>query len=386
VRTAIAATQLALSMTLLVGALLFIGTLNNLRALETGFDADRLMTVAFGFRQQGYDSARIEAFFSGMTTGLAARPEITDVAVGSGVPQFGGEIYFNVRLPGDSEPRRVPVSGGSPEYFATLALPIIAGRGWTHAEAQTPQPPVVISESLARQAFGNVDAALGEQVGFGQSSLIPGYDAAIVGVARDVLPENLREAPEPAVYRPIYRYSQSNQWLIVRAADAVGDALQQVRQASRAIDPALAVTPTLMEDRLSVRLGTERLMAWTMGFLAVLGFAVAAVGLHGLMSQAALQRRREFGVRLALGARRAHVIWLVLRSTFAVVLIGVTAGLVMTLTGVTWIRGLLFGITPIDPATYALATGALAGVVIVTGLLPAITASRVDPVETLRFE
>jgi ABC-type antimicrobial peptide transport system permease subunit len=127
-------------------------------------------------------------------------------------------------------------------------------------------------------------------------------------------------------------------------------------------------------------------MAWTMGFLAVLGFAVAAVGLHGLMSQAALQRRREFGVRLALGARRAHVIWLVLRSTFAVVLIGVTAGLVMTLTGVTWIRGLLFGITPIDPATYALATGALAGVVIVTGLLPAITASRVDPVETLRFE
>jgi ABC-type antimicrobial peptide transport system permease subunit len=123
-----------------------------------------------------------------------------------------------------------------------------------------------------------------------------------------------------------------------------------------------------------------------MGVLATLGFLVASVGLHGLMSQAVVQRRREFGIRLAVGASRGHVIWLVLRSALAVVLAGVGAGIVMALTGAAWIRSLLFGIAPVDPVTYALATGTLASVVLVTGLIPAIAASRQDPVEVLRFE
>jgi ABC-type antimicrobial peptide transport system permease subunit len=156
--------------------------------------------------------------------------------------------------------------------------------------------------------------------------------------------------------------------------------------AAAALDPALAITTTTMADRLDSRLGQERLLAWSLSALSVLGFVIAAVGLHGLASQAVAGRLREFGIRLAVGASRGHVMGLVLRSAFRMALIGIPVGIGLAWLGGEIVRSRLFGVGPGDPVLHLTAALTLVAVVLLSTLRAAWRASRANPVDVLRAD
>ena len=388
VRRWLAATQLALSMTLLIGALLFVATLRNLRGVDAGFDPTGVVTFDFEFRLQGYDAARVQTFLEALMETVAEQAGVSAVAVGVGTPQYGGETNYRVFLPDSlpDDPPRVPVSAVTGGYFDVLGMRFVAGSGFGTPAATEAAAGIVISESLARRAFGGAREATGGLIRFPETRAEPEHPQRVLGVVDDVRAESLREEGDAMIYRPLVSWQTVNALFLIRSSRPSDDAIRLVREAAASIDPALAFTPTPMTSRVDARLGRERLLAWTLGVLAVLGFLIAAVGLHGLVSQSVVERVREFGIRLAVGASRGQVIWLVVRSSLIVVLAGVPLGMLLAGLGGALVRSQLYGIEPASPVAHAAAALALVAVVIVASLVPAWRASRANPVDVLRTD
>jgi hypothetical protein len=310
------------------------------------------------------------------------------VAVGVGTPQYGGETHYGVFLPDSlpDDPASVPVNEVTGGYFDALGMRFVAGSGFGAPGAREAAGGIVITDSLARRAFGGAREAIGGLIRFPPTLAEPEHAERVLGVLDDIRAESLREAGEAMIYRPLVSWRTINALLLVRSSGSTDDAIRRVRAAAASIDPALPFTPTPMTSRVDARLGRERLLAWTLGVLAALGFLIAAVGLHGLVSQSVVERVREFGIRLAVGASRGQIIWLVVRSTLIVVLVGVPLGMLLAALGGALVRSQLYGIEPASPVVHAAAALALVAVVIVASLVPAWRASRANPVDVLRAD
>ena len=391
-RHALAAVQVALSLTLLVGALLFLMTLRHLRSVDLGFDPAGVTLVTLNVRGYGYTDARAVEYLKQVADVVRRQPGIQAAGLAFSPPLFSGGLTDGMYLP-DQDPSQatnVERNGVSPDYFEAVRLPIVRGRVFTEAEtsgnAETGRRPVVVTEALARRLFGS-DEAIGREL---LTQAGPGKTVAfyVVGIARDSHFRGIERPPEALLYEPLATFPiVQNAYLVVRSTLGSREAFQLAAEAARRIDPTIPLAPeTTFAARIDRQLGQQRLFAWMLGLLGTIGFVLAAVGLHGLIGQTVVERRREFGIRLAIGAAPTGIVKLVLRRAALVLSVGLAAGLALAWSSGRLVESQLSGISSRDPMPYVVAALLMIGVVCVASISPAVAATRVDPIDVLKSE
>jgi predicted permease len=391
-RHALAAVQVALSLTLLVGALLFLATLRHLRSVDLGFDPAGVTLVNLNVRGYGYSDARALEYLKQVADAVRGQPGIQAVGLAFSPPLFSGGLTDGMYLPGQdpSQATDVERNGVSPGYFEAVRLPIVRGRAFTEAEssgnAETGRRPVVVTEALARRLFG-AGEALGRDV---LMQAGPGKAVAlhVVGVAGDSRFRGIERPPDALLYEPLATFPMvQNAFLVVRSTLGPSEAFQLVAEGARRFDPTVPLAPeTTFAARIDRQLGRQRLVAWMLGLLGTMGFVLAAVGLHGLIGQTVVERRREYGIRLAIGAAPTGIMAIVLRRAALVLSVGLAAGLALAWSSGRLVESQLAGVTSRDPMPYLVAALLMIVVVCLASISPAIAAMRVDPLEVLKSE
>jgi predicted permease len=383
--------QLALSVTLLIGALLLVSTLRNLRAVDLGLDPNRVTVVGFSLDEHGYDAARAMAYHREVLPALQASGEFEIVSLSKREP-FGPGTRVRLIPPGaDAKtPLSVYANGVSESYFRLLSIPIVRGRTFTFDEAAGAGDgtPVIVNETLARQLFGTVDA-VGRTVRFARTALNPEQEMVIVGVTRDSRWRSIAGEPGPFLYQPFGHFPSGITYGVYMIKSnlpprRVGEIANAI--AARTANAVPLTVPRPLTTGIDRELSEQRVFAWMLSLLAGLGFVLAALGLYGLIAQTTIERRREFGIRLALGAAGMDIVRLVARYAVLVSSIGIVIGLALSYFGTRLIQSMLFGVSPLDPAVYVAAVFTLTMVVAIACIGPAWRAVRVQAVEVLRAE
>jgi len=390
-RSGLAALQLALSLALVVGAMLLLGTLQNMRSVDLGFDPAGITRFQVSLGEHGY-SIDAAVRYQRELQRLLERRWPGQVALGQRAPFSSGS---GARLlppgAGPDDAIRVNSNGVSDTYFRALGIEIERGRAFTEAEAYAVAPeatvPAILSASLARMVFGEQDP-LGRTVRAPAGGAHGDRDLQVVGIAHDMHWSNVTGEPDPFLYLPVGRYEQPlSATIIVRAASSLDETAAAVREDAAAIDRGVPISDGYpMAVAIGREMASQRLFSAMLLWVGGIALALSAIGLYGLVSQATTDRAREFGIRLALGATRGDIGRLVFRDVVLVGVCGAVAGL-----GLAWgisrqLESMLFGVSARDPLTYAAAAGFLALVVIAATLAPARRAMRVQPVEVLRAE
>jgi len=391
-RSGLAVMQLALSLTLLIGAVLLVTTVRNLHAVDLGFTPERITTVNLSLSSQGYSESALLSFWKTLHTSAEVTRQFDAVATGTAAP-FGGKFIIRIQRSADasSDVLNVAGVGASASYFRTLSMTLLRGREFTDEEAFSPPTadptPIILSESMAQQLFGSIDV-VGRTVLFTKTLNNPERALPIIGVVKDAR-DSLTRQTDPFVYMPFGRFDFGLRQgtVIVRSARSVADITASIKSMVAQIDRSLPVpagVPLMAQiDRGIVQ---QRLFAWTLSVLGALGFVLAALGVYGLVAQATAERSREFGIRIAVGADRWHIARLVFRFAATIAAMGTVGGVVLAFFGSRAVTSMLFGITALDPRVYLVAIGALALVVAAACAIPAARAMRVQPVDVLRAD
>jgi predicted permease len=388
-RGGMAVLQLALSVTLLVGALLLVATLRNLRSIDLGLDPTDVTVVGVELNDHGYDAARALAYHRELLPALRASGDFSAVTLAYLAP-FGSSSSISI-LPGDGRPSvSVRANGVADNYFQLLSIPIVRGRPFSQAEAMGggDGTPLIVNETLAQQLYGTLDV-VGRAVRFAKTTINPEREFVIVGVARDSRWRSIAGSQDPFMYQPFAHFGfriSRGVYLIrsdhpSRRAGEIANAI-----AARTASSVPLTTPRPLTNGIDRELSEQRTFAWMLSLLAALGFGLAALGLYGLVAQATVERRREFGIRLALGAAAGDIVRLVARYAAVVSGIGVALGLGLAAVGTRLIQRMLFGVSPLDPAVYAAAVTTLALVVALACAGPTWRALRVRAADVLRAE
>ena len=399
-RKALVSAQVSLSLLLLVGAGLFVRSLMNLRQLGPGFPTERLLAFNVDPSLNAYKVEQSKAFYQQLAEELQALPGVKAVGLASvGILQdnewdSGVTIEGHVRAP--QENTQAYMNSISPGYFAALGAPVVAGRDFTlqdteqikHGTDEDDFSPrvVIVNEKFARRFFGEGNP-LGRRVGFGTD---PGTaaDMEIVGVIKDIKYTTLRDEIPIQMFIP-YLASRfvGDMTVYVRTTLPPETLVSLARERVKKLDPHLPLYGVrTMEQRLLDSLLIERLIAGLSAAFGLLATLLASVGLYGVMAYNVARRTREIGIRMALGAFGGDVVWLVLREALLLVGIGLLVGLPATLALTRYARSQLFGVHFADPLTLGLAVLSLGLAAALAGFIPALRASRVDPIRALRYE
>jgi len=386
VRKVLVAGQMALSLLLLMGAGLFLRSLINLRGMGPGFSTDRLLSFGVDPSLGGYDDNATFAFYRRLTDGLQAMPGVSSVGAATvGILQ-NGQWRYGVSVegyPADSgqnpESNFNQVSTG---YLATLGVPLIAGRGLAPRDAG--RSSCLINETFARKYFAGRNP-IGMHIGLGTNS--PTRDE-VVGIVKDIKYRNLRDdTPAQVFYLYLAATHIRGMTFYVRSALPSDRIVAQVRDAVRRIDPAIPIFDVqTVDEEIDRTLTTERLVASLSTLFGGLATLLALIGLYGVMAYTVARRSREIGIRMALGALRGDVVRMVMREVSGLIIVGVTAGVSLSLALGGLVRSQLFGLDANDPATIIAAVTALSLAAGLAGFVPAVRASRVDPNSALRQE
>ena len=379
--------QLAMSMVLVVGATLFVGTLIHLYRTDRGFDSQGVLVINVR-SSTPYPAARGLAVQGALVERLRTVPGVRAASAAQVLPIGGGLWTRNIQVEGyafrSDEPDSVGFNVIAPAYFATLGTPVLTGREFDERDTDRSPRVAIVNESFARYFFGD-GPALGRHI----TSVDITYE--IVGVVRDAKYQNLRTAILKTMYIPwMQREGDQPSRYSYLARVVSGDPMRLVsglERLVRDVDPALHVRTSFTYATLVDRsIATERILATFGGLFGLLALIVAALGVFGILAFQVTRRTNEFGVRMALGADRWTITHLVLRDVAGMVVAGISigAGLALMLMGLA--RTILFGVTPSDPGVFVVAASILAGVAFLAGWLPARRASRVDPLVALRHE
>jgi predicted permease len=385
-RLGLVAGQLAVSVVLLVGAGLFLRTLQRLATLDLGYSTARTLTFRPRFMRP-HSNAEQDAYYASLYAQLRAIPGVVSVG-GGNIPTSGDGTVTGLAIEGRAVERdRLPdvrYTTTSDDYFATLGIPIVRGRAF-NAEDRDGAPWVaVVSAGLAKQLWPG-----GDPIG---ARVKPGPDkqwATVVGVVGDVRIGGA-DAPQPSVYAS----QRQDHWpgaghVVIRAT---GDPLMlvgAVREAVRRVDPTLLITGmrTLDEVRESTpAIADRRLQMQLISVFALAALAVSAIGVYGVSAYATEARRREFGIRMALGASRHRVLWLALREGAHVAVLGALVGVPLAWLLASRVRDMFYAVEPFDPLTAGVVLSALFLVVFAASLVPARRATLVDPARTMRAD
>jgi predicted permease len=373
--------QLALSLILLAGGVMFGRTLRNLQNQDLGFKVDEVVLVEMA-PARGYRPL-LSALLPRLVERIQSIPGVTAATVvfngplGPGAGVYGLEVDgYTPRTPQDQRARADWVG---PNYFAVTGIPLVIGRDFATTDNGSSQKVAIINETMARHYFGD-RPALGRQFTFNKNR----YE--IVGIARNAKETDLRAVTPRVVYFPLLQGGGGPNALALRVAGLTPAALTApIRAAVRDVDPRLtAVEIVTMSTRMHRTLIREHLLADLAGFFSALTLLLAAIGVYGTLAYTAARRTKEIGIRLALGSGRAAVMWMVLRAIVVRLAIGLVIGLSGIFATGRLIASLLFNVGPMDPVTLTLAMTTLTLVALAAGFLPALRASRLDPVAVLR--
>jgi putative ABC transport system permease protein len=388
---ALVGAELALAVVLLAGAGLLLRSVASLRNVDPGFDVENMVTFRLTLPPTRYETGQpVVAAYTRLRERLAALPGVENASATSALPLGGGGfILFRAFLPeGRPEPPDgVEVRGNwdvvQPGYFQTMGLPLIAGRGFTEADNESAIPVIIVNREFARTMFGSVDDALGKRV---RSWRDENVYREIVGGAENIRYFGADDEISGVVYVPHRQTTWRSMAMALRTARIPG-VVGTVRADVRDFDPDIAMTSvTTMSQIFEDSIAERRFAARLFSAFAGLALLLAAMGVYGVLSYAVAQRTREFGVRMALGARSGDVRRMVLREAGATVVVGTTIGLVGAFAITRVLSGLLYGVTATDPRTFAGAIAVLATVAVGASWIPAHRATRVDPMQAMRPE
>ena len=385
-RAALVVTQLALSIVLVSGAALFLRSLTAARAVELGYgSADRLF-VTMNLANAGYDEEEGIRFVQEILRRTESLPGVASATTARMLPLGGGKWTAGFEAEGVEPPAGeanwwAGTNSVGPGYFRTMGIPLVMGRAFMEREGPTAPAVAVVNEALARQIWGSPEAAMGRVISRGENR------ATVVGVARDVVIYELGESPQPQLYLSQLQFYQPQVNLLVHARAGPGSAAGPLESALRELDPDLPMAEMRALDDLHANaVGRYRLMATMVGLFSGLALTLAAVGLYGVLSNTVARRRREIGIRMALGAHREQVARAVLGDGMKLAVAGIALGFAVAWLGSRAVSSFLFGIAPRDPVAFILAPLILLAVAAAASLLPARRASRVEPAVTLRYE
>jgi macrolide transport system ATP-binding/permease protein len=384
-RNALVVAQVAVSLVLLVGAGLFIRSLQHVQRLDLGFKTENRLALSFNLEALGYDEARIREFAARAVTHLAALPGIESASAANALPLgfmgFGAPVEIEGRpTPPIARPRFVTNQLVGLDYLRTLGTRLVRGRDFTARDTATAQRVAIINERMASRFFPNEDP-LGKRLRIGEPDT---PFCEIVGVAQDVT-FSLGENPGPAVYRPLAQ--QSSRWLtlIVHTKGDPKAQIAAVRSAVQAIDDNLpAQEIKTLEEIVSLQFWPARMLAGLLASLGSVGMLLASVGVYGVMSYSVARRTREIGVRMAMGAQSRDVVKLIVGQGLGLALAGAAIGLALSAVATRFLSKLLYGVSATDPATFAGVGLFLIGVALLACYLPARRATKVDPLAALR--
>jgi predicted permease len=380
--------QVALSLLLLVGAGLFARSLHNLRALDPGFQADRLVAFSVDPALSGYDEARVQSFAVRVQEELRALPGVKNAAPSTGRLMSNSAWRRTVKVEGkerrDGEDWSPQNSLVGPGFFDTVGFTLVAGRDFAPSDTATSPKVAIVNEAFARFFYDGANP-VGRRFGFGRDE---GYAIEIVGLVKDAKVNNLRDEVPRYVYVPLAQQDGiSGYSFYVRTAMPEAAVIPAIRQTMGRVDAQIPVYDfSTMEEQIGESLFAERMVAALSAAFGLLATLLAAVGLYGVMSYSVSRRTREIGIRLALGAPRERVLGMVLREVGTLGAWGLGLGLPLALGLARLVAAQLFGLPPHDPLTLGSATVLLAAVTLLAGLVPARRAMRVDPMLALRYE
>ena len=400
-RKSLVVVQVALSLLLLIGAGLFLRSLENLSQLGPGFNASRLIGFEIDPSLSGYTPERGKLAYRELTASLKSLPGVEGVGLASmrilENDEWDSSMTVEGYNPDKPDDRAEPYMNSiSPNYFAALGVPIVAGRDFTdadsrqvkHGEKDDDYVPatVMINETFARKFFPGRDP-IGRHLGFGSD---PGTktDMEIIGVVKDIKYTSLRDEIPPQAYIPyLADRGVGGMTVYVRTTANPKSMMNLIRDKVRDLDPNMPIFDMRTTDeQIQNSLSAERMIASLSTVFGLLATILAAVGLYGLMAYNVVQRTREIGIRMALGAAQGDVVWMVMRDVLILVGVGIAVGVPAALALTSVVRSQLYGLTGHDPMTLILATLGLAVVAFAAGYIPAIRASRLDPMRALRYE
>jgi putative ABC transport system permease protein len=389
-RRALVVGQVALSLVLLVGALLFARSLRNLLTVDPGFRSSGVVVASIDLRQlgapvEGRRAARVE-----IIDRISALPGLESVAHADVVPISGSSWGNRVWAEKDGSKRGVGTlfNRTSRGYFKTLGIPIVAGRDFDPG-LDTPGTPLVaiVNESFAR-ALLNGSNPVGTRFTVEATPSSPERSFQVVGLVKDAKYESLREDIAAGAFLADSQETRPSQrvQLLVRSSLPPDTVTAEITRSLAELNPRIGVTYTVMTTQIADTLVRERLMATLSGFFGGLAAALTLIGLYGVIAYTVARRTNEIGIRMALGASRGTVLSMILREAGLLVSIGIVAGIGLALAGGSAAAALLFGLKPYDPLTLAFAVALLSAVAFVASYVPARAAANIEPMVALRIE
>jgi len=387
-RSVLVASQLAISFVLLIGTGLLIRSFVRLQQVDAGFDPERVLTGVVMLNWSKYWTvAESRKFALELEHRLRGEAGVVSAAVGSTIPLSDQQPNpLEIRVRGSDRPvvadPGVDYRPASPEYFRTLGIPLLRGRAFTDLDGPNSPPVVVVSRTLAERYFGT-EKALGGQLCWGLCDVW----YTIVGVVGDVKQRGLDREVSADLYVPYARSGFRGVRVLLRTRADPATMAERLRETVRDIDPEQPVTEvrTLSEVR-DEALASSRLTMLLMTLFAAVALAITAAGIGGVIAYTVSQRTPELGLRMALGANRWNVVWLVTRQAMLLVAVGLALGVPAALVAVRFLAGLLFEIPPTDPLTFVAVTLLVVGVAAAACLLPTRRATAIDPMAALRTE
>lgn len=383
--------QMALSLLLLVGVGLFVRSLAKLASLDLGFRQDGLLLVVVDGSRTGHKGARLGDFYQQAVERVAGLPGVYSASLSSRTP-IGGD-FWNSMISVEGTPRQaesmyVYFYRIGPDFFRTFGTPLLFGRDFGPQDNERSRRVAIINESVAKSYFPSLNP-LGRLISAPQDP--ERRDMEVIGIVKDAKYSSLREPRSHTIYLPYRQHIKRlrGMTISVRAHPAVNevtDLAKAIRREISSLKPEVAMTFRTMTEQVNQHLLEERLIAALSAFFGLLALLLASVGLYGVMAYTVERRTWEVGIRMALGARRSDVVWLVFRETLVLVALGASIGVLAAYGASRGIGSMLFGITPADPPSFVGGTVLLLASALLGSYIPAMRASRVDPMVALRYE
>jgi predicted permease len=384
--------QVMLSLILLAGAGLFVRTLRNLQNQDVGFNRSNVLMVSINPKFAGYKPEQLNSLYNRMLERLDALPGIRSATISGGPPMSGSSWSAGVAIEGyaakPNEDRSTQLNRVGPRYFETLGIPLLQGRTIGEDDTATSLRAVVVNKTMAEHFFPHGDA-VGQRLKVEEPGTGDGL-WQIVGVVRDTKLNSVREKPQRMTYVALEQLTGDDSyayWLQIQTAGDPAKVAGEVRAALAEIDPNLSILEVkTISEQLDHLIDRERLISQLSTFFSLLALSLACIGLYGVMTYNVVRRTNEIGIRIALGAQKNGVLWMVLKESLLLLGIGVVLGVPAALAASHAVQSQLFGLAPSDPSTLVLAVLVISGVTLAAAYFPARRAAGIDPMVALRYE
>ncbi|HEU5450582.1 MAG TPA: ADOP family duplicated permease, partial [Terriglobales bacterium] len=385
----IVSSQIAVSLLLLISGGLLLRSFVKMLTVDLGFDRNNVLVMSADLRAAQLPPEQHNTEYDAIAERLRAVPGVVSVARSFTTPlsnyAWNNNILVDSPNPPTGDAALAWMNAVTPDYFATLRTPLLAGREFNAQDTKDSPPVAIVTQTLAEKFFPP-GKALGGHFRMKTDPGEPQPLIEIVGIVKDSRYESIREEAQPVVFFPATQSKEAAGTFELRTAVPPSAVIPAVERAVASVSKGIPLQFETLSQQVSDSVVQERLLATLSAFFGALALLLAMIGLYGVLSYLVTHRQTEFGIRMALGARPASILQLVLRDVAVVVAAGVAGGLAISLAVVTLLRKMLFGLAPRDALTMALAVVVLTAVALLAGFLPARRAARVDPMVALRYE